>query len=101
MDAVAEDPLGRAAAQPADEGVVGALRGNRPGPLAVALDATLVTCTSLPLGVETRGTYTVGMTVADRRPARRCAPSLSQVDVALEVDAVRVLTLLATRVLTA
>jgi inosine-uridine nucleoside N-ribohydrolase len=69
--------------------------------VAVALDATLVTCTSLPLGVETRGTYTVGMTVADRRPARPCVPSLSQVDVALEVDAARVLTLLATRVLTA
>lgn len=69
--------------------------------VAVALDATLVTCTALPLGVETRGMHTVGMTVADRRPVRCCTPSLPQVDVALEVDAARVLTLLATRVLTA
>jgi purine nucleosidase len=69
--------------------------------VAVAIDATLVTCVSLPLGVETRGMHTVGMTVADRRAAWRRTPSLPQVDVALEVDAARVLTLLATRVLIA
>ncbi len=67
--------------------------------MAVALDASLVQCTSLPLRVETQGRHTLGVTVADRRePARRSTDAPS-VDVALAVDADRMLALLAERVL--
>lgn len=71
-------------------------------PLAVAvtLDPTLVTCTSLPVRVEVRGTYTLGTTVADRRPARTAASTWPRLDVALEVQAPRVLALCTTRLLT-
>lgn len=67
--------------------------------VAVAIDASLVRTTSLPLAVETQGQQTLGMTVADWRDATRRAASMPQVDVALEVDATRVLTLFAARVL--
>jgi ribokinase len=70
-------------------------------PLAVAvvLDVSVVQLTRLPIQIETRGLQTIGMTVADwRDPARRPADA-PLVEVAMEVDASRVLDLFATRVL--
>jgi inosine-uridine nucleoside N-ribohydrolase len=68
--------------------------------VAVALDPSLVTCTALPVRVETRGTHTLGMTVADRRASVSWSASLPRLDVALEVHASRVLDLCVTRLLT-
>ncbi len=67
--------------------------------LAVAIDPEVVTCTALPLLVETRGEHTRGMTVADRRETAHRAADASVVDIALEVDAERMLALFAERVL--
>lgn len=67
--------------------------------VAVAVDASLVHLTTLPVGVETRGQQTLGMTVADQRATARQASSFAPVQVALEVDAPRVLALFAERVL--
>jgi ribokinase len=58
-----------------------------------------VQLTRLPLGVETQGQQTLGMTVADRRPAGRQSTVPAYIDVALDVDAPRVLALFAARVL--
>ncbi|MGE3537393.1 MAG: nucleoside hydrolase [Candidatus Tectimicrobiota bacterium] len=69
--------------------------------VAVALDPTLVELVSLPVCVETRGTQTCGMTVADRRPAHYWDPAMPRIAVALSVDAPRVLDLFARRVLAA
>jgi inosine-uridine nucleoside N-ribohydrolase len=71
-------------------------------PLAVAvtIDPSLVTFTSLPVCVETRGLHTIGMTVADRRPATYWSNDMPQLEVALAVDAPRMLELFAARVLT-
>ncbi len=68
--------------------------------IAVAVDPSLVTCTSLPVCVETRGPHTIGMTVADRRPPAYWSSDMPRLEVALEVDAPRMLALFATRVLT-
>ena len=68
--------------------------------VAVAIDPTLVTCTSLPVCAETRGLHTIGMTVADRRPAAYWQNDMPRLEVALAVDTPRVLELFATRVLT-
>ena len=75
--------------------------------MALAIDPGLVRTRPLPVRVETKGVHTRGMSVADRRPARksrqtggtvsRGGPLL--VDVAFDVDAGRVLELLAERVL--
>ncbi len=67
--------------------------------LAVALDPTLVRCTPLPVRVETQGEHTLGMTVADYRESPRHPMDSPLIDVALEVDADRVLELFAERVL--
>jgi ribokinase len=67
--------------------------------VAVALDPTLVRTTRLPVGVETQGQQTIGMTVADRRAPERWENSPPCIDVALEVDAPRMLALFADRVL--
>jgi ribokinase len=67
--------------------------------VAVALDPSLVRTTRLPVVVETQGQQTLGMTVADRRPASRQSTVLPHADVALQVDAERVLRLVAERVL--
>lgn len=67
--------------------------------VAVALDASLVRTTSLPVAVETRGQQTLGMTVADRRDQTRQAAAMPRLEVALEVDAERFLSLFAERVL--
>jgi ribokinase len=67
--------------------------------VAVALDPSLVQLTTLPVSVETQGQQTLGMTVADRRDATYWSPSLPHIEVALEVDAPRVLELFAERVL--
>jgi inosine-uridine nucleoside N-ribohydrolase len=67
--------------------------------VAVALEPSLVTCVSLPLRVETQGQQTLGMTVADRRASERRGTATALVEVALEVDATRVLGLFAERVL--
>lgn len=67
--------------------------------VAVALDPALVQTTRLPVVVETRGQQTLGMTVADRRTATLQSAALPCVDVALQVDAERVLGLVAERVL--
>lgn len=71
-------------------------------PLAVAvtIDPSLVTLTSLPVCVETHGPHTIGMTVADRRSPAYWSPDMPRLEVALEVDARRMLELFATRVLT-
>jgi purine nucleosidase/pyrimidine-specific ribonucleoside hydrolase len=68
--------------------------------VAVAIDATLVQCVPLPLVVERRSPHTLGMTVADRRDAARRSTAWPEIQVALEVDAARVLALFAERVLT-
>jgi inosine-uridine nucleoside N-ribohydrolase len=68
--------------------------------VAVAIEPSLVTCTTLPVCTETRGTHTIGMTVADRRPSVYWRSDMPQLEVALEVDTPRVLKLFATRVLT-
>jgi len=68
--------------------------------VAVAIDPSLVTLTSLPVCVETRGPHTIGMTVADRRSPAYWSHDMPRLEVALEVDAPRVLELFAARVLT-
>ena len=78
---------------------------------ALAIDPGLVRTRPLPVRVETRGVLTRGMSVADRRTRRRAAggpsggPTASTtgdqprlVEVAFEVDAGRVLALVAGRV---
>jgi inosine-uridine nucleoside N-ribohydrolase len=84
-----------------------ALRGYNEGialhdPLAVAvaIDPSLVTLASLPVCVETRGRQTIGMTVADQRPAAYWSSDMPRLAVALEVDVPRMLELFASRVLT-
>jgi purine nucleosidase len=67
--------------------------------VAVAIDPSLVTCTALPVCTETRGLHTIGMTVADRRPAAYWRSDMPRLEVALAVDTPRVLKLFATRVL--
>ena len=68
--------------------------------VAVAIDPSLVACTTLPVCTETRGPHTIGMTVADRRPSVYWQSDMPRLEVALEVDTPRVLKLFATRVLT-
>ncbi|MBP1776914.1 MAG: nucleosidase [candidate division NC10 bacterium] len=67
-------------------------------PLAVgvALDSSLVRREPMTLAVETRGTLTAGMAVADLRRRRRAAPTA---DVCVEVEAERFLRLFTERVL--
>ena len=75
--------------------------------MALAIDPGLVRTRPLPVRVETGGVHTRGMSIADRQPVRsvrrtgedadRSDPPL--VDVAFDVDAGRVLDLLAERVL--
>ena len=75
--------------------------------MALAIDPGLVRTRPLPVRVETGGVHTRGMSIADRRPVRSVRrtgedaawsdPPL--VDVAFDVDAGRVLDLLAERVL--
>ena len=75
--------------------------------MALAVDSTLVRTRPLPVRVETKGVHTRGMSIADRRPARDVRPAEGDtpeddrrlVDVAFEVDAPRVLGLVAERVL--
>lgn len=67
--------------------------------VAVALDASLVRTTSLPVVVETQGQQTLGMTVADRREQTHQAAARPRLEVALEVDSERFLQLFAERVL--
>ncbi len=69
--------------------------------VAVALDPALVRLVALPVCVETRGTWTRGMTVADRRPASAWATDTPRLEVAVEVDAPRMLELFTQRVLSA
>jgi ribokinase len=66
--------------------------------VAVALDPSLVQLTPMPLWVETQAKHTLGMTVADRRAPERRAEAPATVEVALEVDAARMLALFAERV---
>jgi ribokinase len=66
--------------------------------VAVALDPSLVQLTPVALWVETRGERTLGMTVADRRAPERQAEAPATIEVALEVDAARMLALFAERV---
>jgi ribokinase len=66
----------------------------------VALEPSLVRLEALSLRVETRGLHTLGMTVADQRAPDRSSPSSPLIEVALAVDAPRVLELFAERVLT-
>ena len=68
--------------------------------VAVAIDPSLVTCTTLPVCTETRGLHTIGMTMADRRPSAYWRSDMPRLEVALAVDTPRVLKLFATRVLT-
>lgn len=67
--------------------------------LSVAIDPEVVTCTALPLQIETQGEHTRGMTVADRRESAHRATDVPVVDIALEVDADRMLALFAERAL--
>src|SRR5262245_54010789 len=68
--------------------------------VAIAIEPSLVTLTSLPVCVETRGSHTIGMTVADRRPSAYWLLDMQRLEVALAVDAPRMLELFAARVLT-
>lgn len=67
--------------------------------VAVAIDPSLVRVTTLPVRVETRGQHTLGMTLADHRHTARRTPQSPPLDVALEVDAQRVLAMFTERVL--
>jgi ribokinase len=67
--------------------------------LALALDPSLVQCAAFPVRVETQGPHALGMTIADRREASRHDPDTPAVDVAVDVDADRMLALFADRVL--
>ena len=68
--------------------------------LAVALEPGLVQCETLPVRVETHGRRnTLGMTVAERRHGEPWAPDIVPVNIALQVDALRMLELFARRVL--
>jgi purine nucleosidase/pyrimidine-specific ribonucleoside hydrolase len=62
-------------------------------PLAVAalIDPTLVHTVPLSIQVETKGEFTTGMLVADRRPLHDDLKAPPNVSVALEVDATRFL----------
>ncbi len=62
-------------------------------PLAVAalIDPALVHTVPLPVQVETKGEFTTGMLVADRRPLHPKFKATANVKVALEVDAARFL----------
>lgn len=67
--------------------------------VAVALDPSLVTLSSLGLRVETRGEHTLGMSVAGGHGRARQDPEPQTVSVATAVDAERALALFAERVL--
>jgi len=67
--------------------------------MAVAIDPAVVCCTPLPLHIETQGEHTRGMTVADRRERPHGANAGALVDIALQVDVDRMLSLFAERVL--
>ena len=85
----------------------GGLLLHDPLAMALAVDTTLVRTRPLPVRVETKGIHTRGMSIADRRTARGKRPAdggaaeddAPLVDVAFEVDAARVLGLVAERVL--
>ena len=85
----------------------GGLLLHDPLAMALAVDATLVRTRSLPVRVETKGEHTRGMSIADQRRARgtrqtggdAAAGDTPLVDVAFEVDAARVLGLVAERIL--
>lgn len=87
------------------ESTDGGLLLHDPLAMALAVDATLVRTHPLPVRVETKGVHTRGMSIADRRPTRSAqqtddaAGDAPLVDVAFEVDAARVLGLVAERVL--
>ena len=75
--------------------------------IALAIDHDLVDTRALPVRVETRGEHARGMTIADRRPNAALQPRTGEdaagsgaalVDVAVDVDADRVLQLVAERV---
>ncbi len=67
--------------------------------MAVAIDPEIVSCTPLPLHIETQGEHTQGMTVADRRERAHGRNDAPIVDIALHVNIDRMLSLLADRVL--
>ena len=89
------------------ESTDGGLLLHDPLAMALAVDTTLVRTRRLPVRVETKGIHTRGMSIADRRPIRGKRPAdggaaeddAPLVDVAFEVDAARVLGLVAERVL--
>ncbi|MCY4468152.1 MAG: PfkB family carbohydrate kinase [Thiotrichales bacterium] len=89
------------------ESTDGGLLLHDPLAMALAVDTTLVHTRRLPVRVETKGIHTRGMSIADRRPTRGKQPADGDaaaddaplVDVAVEVDAARVLGLVAERVL--
>lgn len=66
--------------------------------LAVAIEPALVTTESLAVEVETQGKHTLGMTLADRRPAGAFS-STPPIDVATRVNAPAVLALFRQRVM--
>jgi ribokinase len=68
--------------------------------MAVAIDPAVVSCTPLPLYIETQGKHTLGMTVVDRRERAHGANDGPLVDIALQVDVDRMLSLFGERVLT-
>ena len=71
-------------------------------PLAVGavIDPSLVRSVPLPVQVETRGEWTAGMTLADRRPLRADLKAPANVHVALDVEATRFLDLFLARLRT-
>ena len=104
-----ESPLARAIrhmTRPLDSNDGGLLLHD-PLAMALAVDATLVRTRPLPVRIETKGEHTRGMSVSDRRRTAGARPAdgnaaagdSSLVDVAFEVDAARVLGLVAERVL--
>ena len=104
-----ESPLARAIrhmTRPLDSND-GGLFLHDPLAMSLAVDATLVRTRPLPVRVETKGEHTRGMSVSDRRRTAGARPADGNaaaddsplVDVAFEVDAARVLGLVAERVL--
>ena len=83
------------------ESTGGGLHLHDPLAMALAIDTTLVRTRALAVRVETKGVHTRGMSIADRRPVPGGAAEdgTPLVDVAFEVDAARVLGLVAERVL--
>jgi purine nucleosidase/pyrimidine-specific ribonucleoside hydrolase len=67
--------------------------------VAVAIDPSLVITEAMPVQIETKGEFTQGMTVADRRPYKFEWKDKANANVGMQVDSQRFLSLFKERVL--